>query len=148
MKFQLPRNIYQRNFDRLVKVGIINAKGELQFKEALKLKSHGYMDLNFDEIETDGQGQVIAMAHNYIQEGDVMADPDMTIRIIPEMLSIEALTFQMSNPPIYQDVYPEKNTVNMRLKKEPNSFLEQWLTNIISQRFKHEPEKAVCEAAV
>ena len=141
-------DIYRRNFDRLVKIGIINDKGELQFEEALKLKSSGFMDLNLDYLEKDEQGQVIAMAHNYIQNGDVMADPDMQIRIIPEMHSIEALTFQMDNPPIFQQVYPEKNTVNVRLKKELNSFLEMWLTNIISQRFKHEPEKAVCGAAV
>jgi len=141
-------DIYRRNFNRLVKIGIINDKGELQFEEALKLKSSGFMDLNLDYLEKDEQGQVIAMAHNYIQNGDVMADPDMQIRIIPEMHSIEALTFQMDNPPIFQQVYPEKNTVNVRLKKELNSFLEMWLTNIISQRFKHEPEKAVCEAAV
>lgn len=141
-------DIYRRNFDRLVKIGIINDKGDLQFEEALKLKRSGFMDLNLDELDKNEQGQVIAMAHNYIQNGDVMADPDMTIRIIPEMHSIEALTFQTSIPPTYQEVYPEKNTVNMRLKKELNTFLELWLTNIINQRFKHEPEKAVCEAAV
>jgi len=138
-------DIYRRNFDRLVKVGIINAKGELQFKEALKLKSHGYMDLNFDEIEKDEQGQVIAMAHNYIQNGDVMADPDMQIRIIPEMHSIEAMTFQMSNPAIYQEVYPNSNHVNPKLKKELNSFLEMWLRNLIDQGFKLDQQTAVCE---
>lgn len=145
MKFQLPKDVYQRNFDRLVKIGIINDKGELQFKDAVKLQRHCFMDLNFDELEKDEQGQVIAMAHNYIQEGDVMADPDMQIRIIPEMHSIEALTYQTSIPPKYQEVYPEKNKVNIRLKQELNSFLEMWLKNIISQGFKLEPQTAVCE---
>ena len=138
-------DVYQRNFNRLVKLGIINQKGELQFKEAVKIQSSGFMDLNLDYLEEDKKGQVIAMAHNYIENGDVMADPDMQIRIIPEMHSIEALTFQTDNPPIYQMVYPEKNTVNMRLKKELNSFLEMWLTNIINQGFKLERQMAVCE---
>jgi len=110
-------DIYRRNFNRLVKIGIINEKGELQFKDDLKLKRSGFMDLNFDELEKDEQGQVIAMAHNYIQNGDVMADPDMQIRIIPEMASIEALTFQTSNPPTYQEVYPDKTHVRPAVKK-------------------------------
>lgn len=131
-------DVYRRNFNRLVKIGIIDEKGVIQFTEALKLKRSGFMDLNFDYLEKDNQGQIIAMAHNYIQNGDVMADPDMQIRIIPEMQSIEALTFQTDNPPIYQEVYPEKNTVNTRLKKELNTFLETWLKNIIDQGFKFE----------
>ncbi len=138
-------DIYRRNFDRLVKIGIIDEKGNIQFKEALKLKSHGFMDLNFDYIEKNEQGEVIAMAHNYIQNGDVMADPDMQVRIIPEMHSIEALTFQMDNPPVFQQVYPEKNTVNMRLKKELNTFLETWLKNLIDQGFRLDQQKAACE---
>ncbi len=39
---------------------------------------------------------VFAMAHNFKQNGDIMADPDMQIRIIPEMHSIEALTYQLT----------------------------------------------------
>ena len=138
-------DIYRRNFNRLVKIGIINEKGELQFKDDLKLKRSGFMDLNFDELEKDEQGQVIAMAHNYIQNGDVMADPDMQIRIIPEMASIEALTFQTSNPPTYQEVYPDKTHVRPAVKKELNAFLEMWLKNLIDQGFKLEQQKAVCE---
>uniref|UniRef100_A0A6M3IFT3 DUF6908 domain-containing protein n=1 Tax=viral metagenome TaxID=1070528 RepID=A0A6M3IFT3_9ZZZZ len=138
-------DIYQRNFNRLVKLGIINEKGELQFKEALKIQKKHYMDLNFDYLEKDEQGDVIAMAHNYIQNGDVMADPDMQIRIIPEMHSIEAMTFQTSNPPIYQQVYPDPKHVNPKVKKELNSFLEMWLKNLIDQGFKLDQQQAVCE---
>lgn len=135
---KLPKNVYERNFDRLVKLGIINEKGELQFKEALKLKSGAYMDLNLDYLIKDEQGDVIAMAHNYIQNGDVMADPDMKIRIIPEMHSIEALTYQQDGLGIYQEVYPEPGKVNPKAKIELNAFLETWLKNLIAQGFKHE----------
>lgn len=138
-------DIYQRNFNRLVKLGIINAKGELQFKEAVKIKRGGLMDLNLDYLEEDEQGHVIAMAHNYVQHGDVMADPDMQIRIIPEMLSIEALTFQQDNMGTFQEVYPKPNFVNHKAKKELNTFLEMWLKNLIDQGFKLEHNKAVCE---
>lgn len=134
-------NVYERNFNRLVKLGIINAKGELQFKEALKIQRKGFMDLNLDYLEKDEQGYVIAMAHNYEQNGDIMADPDMQIRIIPEMHSIEALTFQQDNMGIFQEVYPEPNLVNPKAKKELNAFLETWLKNLIEQGFKHDKDK-------
>lgn len=132
---KLPKNVYERNFNRLVKLGIINEKGELQFKDSLKLKSGAYMDLNLDYLEKDEQGIIIAMAHNYEQNGDIMADPDMQVRIIPEMHSIEALTFQQDGMGIYQEVYPDPNHVNPKAKKELNAFLETWLKNLIAQGF-------------
>lgn len=133
---KLPKNVYERNFDRLVKLGIINEKGELQFKDALKLKSGAYMDLNLDYLGKDEQGIIIAMAHNFEQNGDIMADPDMQVRIIPEMHSIEALTYQLDSMGIYQEVYPDANHVNPKVKKELNAFLETWLKNLIAQGFK------------
>ena len=129
-------DVYQRNFDKLVKLGIINDKGELQFKDAVKIQSQGFMDLNLDDLGKDEHGHVIAMAHNYIQEGDVMADPDMQVRIIPEMHSIEALTYQQDGMGIYQEVYPDSQHVKIKAKKELNAFLETWLKNLIIQGFK------------
>lgn len=137
-------NVYERNFNRLVKLGIINPKGELQFKDALKLKKGAYMDLNLDYLQKDEKGTVIAMAHNRIQNGDVMADPDMQIRIIPEMHSVEALTYQLDSMGTYQEVYPEPGKVNPRAKKELNAFLETWLKNLIDQGFKLIPEAISC----
>ena len=100
----------------------------------------GLMVLNYDFLGKDKDGNYrIALAHNYVQNGDVMADPDMQVRIIPEMEAAEALTFQQSNPNVYQEVYEEKDgkqLVNLNLKKQLNSFLNQWLTNLIQQGHK------------
>jgi uncharacterized protein YqiB (DUF1249 family) len=133
----MKNTVYERNFNRLIKLGIINADGKLQFKEALKLKSKGYMDLSLDELEKEPDGNyTIALAHNFEQNGDIMADPDMQIRVISIMHSIEALTYQLDSMGIYQVVYPKPNLVNPRLKKELNRFLEKWLINLIEQGFK------------
>jgi len=129
----LRNDVYIRNWKRLIKLGIINDKGELQFNEAVSLKSKPFMDLNLDDLGD----HVFAMAHNFKQNGDIMADPDMQIRIIPEMHSIEALTYQLDSMGIFQRVYNEDFTkVNPRLKKELNSFLEKWLINLKAQKFK------------
>lgn len=97
----------------------------------MELKSKGFMDLNVDRLNEDR----IAMAHNYIQNGDVMADPDMEVRIDVKRKVASALTFQQDSLGIYQVVYPEPGKVNLRLKKELNLFLNQWLNNLEKQGF-------------
>ncbi len=136
MEFKGRNDVYIRNFKRLIELGIINDKGELQFIDAISLESKPYMNLNLDDLGNDKIGHVFAMAHNYTQHGDVMAEPDMTIRIIPEMQSVEALTYQLDSMGIYQQVYPDEKHVIPKLKKDLNLFLEMWLKNLIEQRFK------------
>ncbi len=72
------------------------------------------MPLNVDKLTSD----TIALAHNGKQNGDVMADPDMEVRIYP------------------QEVYPEPGKYYPKLKKELNEFLNNWLKTMIEiQRY-------------
>lgn len=93
------------------------------------------MDLNFDYLGKDERGlHTIALSHNYEQNGDLVPDPDMQIRINTQMKTAEAVTFQ--NVYVYQEVYEEidgKMYVREKLKKELNLFLSQWLSNAIAQ---------------
>ena len=133
----INNNVYTRNYGRLIRLGIINDKGELQFKDAVSLERKPFMNLNLDYLQTEKDGNIVfAMAHNFKQNGDIMADPDMQVRIIPVMHFIEALTYQLDSMGIYQVVYPKENMVNPRAKKELNAFLEKWLKNLIDQGFK------------
>ncbi|KKN48869.1 hypothetical protein LCGC14_0648420 [marine sediment metagenome] len=71
--------IYQQIYKELVK--IINLD-ELIKKQYLKFTSNGFMDLHCDFVRKDEKGSVIiTLSHNYIQNGDVIPDPDMQIRI-------------------------------------------------------------------
>ncbi len=140
----LRNDVYIRNWKRLIELGIINDKGELQFTEAVSLESKPYMNLNLDDLGKDIKGYpMFAMAHNFKQHGDIMADPDMMIRIIPKMQSVEALTYQLDSMGIYQQVYPDEKHVIPKLKKELNSFLEKWLINIKAQKFKMPNKEAL-----
>ena len=124
-------------FEKLVKLGIIHPDGSLKFNEYLKLKSGSFMDLNIDHLshKDDDQSIVISLAHSYIQEGDVMADPDMEIRIIPSLKMVEALTFQQDSTGTYQQVYRDNGRFNPQLKNDLNDFLNYWLKNLIQQGF-------------
>ena len=133
----MKKTIYETNYERLNKIlgGLLDT---MDF-EYLKLKSKGFMDLHIDKLSDD----MIAIAHNYRQNGDTIPDPDMQLRIsrYNGRSFLEALTFQ--NSLVYQEVYPEPGMVNPRLKKELNSFLRQWLINLKNQGFKHEAQVAV-----
>ena len=133
----MKKRIYETMYNKLVKLGIINQDGSLKFDEYIKLKSGIFMDLNIDHLshKDDDRSIVISLAHNYIQEGDVMADPDMEIRIIPSMKMVEALTFQQDSTGTYHQVYLEDGRFYPSLKKELNNFLNSWLKNLIEQGF-------------
>jgi len=100
--------------------------------EYMKFKCDGLMDLNVDNLLYNK----IALAHNGIQNGDVMADPDVEVLVNPEKREAEALTFQNDYLGIYQVVYPEEGKCNKKLKKELNIFLDDWLSNIIDSEYK------------
>jgi hypothetical protein len=98
-------------------------------------KSEGFMDLHFDYAGKDEKGNpIIALSHYFEQNGDMVPDPDMEIRIVLEAKMAEALSFQ--NQFIYQRVYEQsdgRTHVHPKLKRDLNEFLDSWLTNIIDQ---------------
>ena len=98
------------------------------------LKARGFMDLSIEVLRPG----VIAMAHNYIQNGDVMADPDMEIQINYLNKSVQAKTFQQDGLGVYQSAW---NDPNPSLELELNSFLYIWLGNIQDQGFKADPSQ-------
>ena len=134
----MRNNIHQIIFNKLEKLGVISLSDVDSAKSVID-PGGGMMDLNYDNLGTrklDLGNYVsydIALAHNYIQNGDVMADPDMEIRIYPEIKYAEALTYQQDGLGIFQQVYPEPGKVYPKLKKELNQFLNQWLRNCIDQ---------------
>jgi len=103
----------------------------------LKLKSSGYMDLSVEILEKTSDYIRISLTHYGEQNGDLMADPDMEIKIYKENQTAEALSFQNDYMGVYQIVYPEAGKVYPKLKKELNIFLNQWLTNLFTQGFKN-----------
>lgn len=131
---RIPSNVYERNYDKISKIIDID---ELKNTGFLKLKSKGFMDLDFDYLYKDDQGRhIIAMSHYYKHpSGDMIADPDMELRIDEDMGTIEALTYQDAQR--YNETYSRDGKyVNSKVKKSLNSFLTTWLTNLKKQGFK------------
>lgn len=136
-KIQPYSSIYSK-LQRIIP-GLIESlkEGKLEHGKS-KLNSAGMMDLNLDYLQQDKNGNyIIALSHYYEQNGDMIADPDMQIRILPEMEAAEAMTYQDSFG--FQQVYHTKEGkeyVDLKKKKDLNVFLNQWLTNLIKQGHK------------
>ncbi len=132
----MGKTIYQKNFEKLdLLLGGIEAfmKSEEHY---MKLKAAGFMDLSIDVL---GNSR-IAIAHNFVQNGDLMADPDMEIRVELNNRTAEALTFQNDSLGVYQEVYPSPGKVYPALKRDLNQFLGFWLDNLKLQGFSKKEE--------
>lgn len=114
--------------------GIERLIGDIQSFKDTVLKSPGFMDLHIERLSKD----TIALTHYYQQNGDLIPDPDMEIRIYHKTKMAEALSYQDSFG--FRRVYPEDNKIDIKAKKELNQFLLTWLRNLRLQGFKTERE--------
>ena len=126
------RTDYHIIYDRLQPI-----LAALEGKDDVIMISKGFMDLNVDRLYSEKDGFRIALAHYYKQNGDMVPDPDMEIRVYPDRKMAEALTFQ--NALFYQEVYFTNDSgqamVRPKLKKQLNDFLKMWLRNLKQQGF-------------
>ncbi len=128
-------------------LAIIEKRGGIEKLKAdgawkIKTDSKSIMPLNIDYIGKGPNGHdAIAVAHNYLQNGDVMADPDMQMEIADFLRGPELYpyTFQQ-DPGIYQEIYTLDETgkvkgVRVKLQKELRSFVRTWGANLRKQGF-------------
>lgn len=122
-------NIYSRNYKKLLKL----IPTLLDIKTSAKLTAPGFMNLNVDILNRHHKKIVVALSHYYKHpSGDMIADPDITMAVYTEAESVDVLTYQDCFG--FRTVYsPDGMAFSPSTKKELNSFLGQWLTNLAEQ---------------
>jgi len=122
-------NIFEKNYQKLIQL----IPSILTMTEATQLISDGFMPLNVDILSRHHKKIVIALSHYYKHpSGDMIADPDMELVIYVEVKMVEVMTYQDCFG--FRRVYSEDmSAVSPSIKKELNSFLGQWLTNLRNQ---------------
>jgi hypothetical protein len=112
----------------------------LTIEEAGRSKVTGLMDLGFDVLHRSPERLLIALHHYYRHpSGDMIADPDMEIIVIPKLEQAMAMT--------YQDCFGFQAVehgalIDRRCQRDLNNFLSQWLSNLIEQGHCIIPEPA------
>lgn len=135
----MRKTIYETNYNRLVKLGVISKDGAIP-NQCRRSQVAGLMDWvverlpHLDGASGNDEGIAVALAHYFEQNGDPCKGPEMVVLIYPSQRMAEAFTFEMSIPPIYQQVFPEPGKLYPRLRTELNEFLRQWLNNLIAQQ--------------
>lgn len=104
-----------------------------------KFKSSGFMDLSMEKLYyADVYGfPVYSITHYGEQNGDLMADPDMTFSVSDDGRIIPC-SFRNDYMGVYQEVFREINGKMMysqSLLKELDDFLWHWLKNLQEQGF-------------
>lgn len=127
-----PQTVHHKNYNRMKRLGFFNVN------EYVKLEQKGYLPLTIEQLG----GSRMAMNHHFIQNGDVMMDPDMTLEVNHILGTIEVLDCTQHPVGMFTQVYRfdengKKTHVNVRAKKELNSFLFTWLRNIENQGFRY-----------
>jgi hypothetical protein len=75
-----------------------------------------------------------AIAHNRTVDGMMVPDPDMEIRVDHSRKTAEPLIFQDAAGK--KVVYPEPGKVNLSVKNELLTYLDHWLSQMISDGYR------------
>lgn len=106
-----------------------------------KFHSPGFMDLSMEYLGyADRHGfPVYAMAHYGEQNGDLMADPDMTFSVDRDAGRVEALTWQNDYLGRYDEVYRRRDDgallYSPSIRTSLDDFLWRWAKNLQDQGF-------------
>jgi uncharacterized protein YqiB (DUF1249 family) len=131
----MGNTIFERNYRKMEKLGLIALADRIGPDKSARIKSGGFMDLCVNYLY-DNLGQIVSLTHYYEQNGDLVPDPDMVVRIDRDMSIVEVLTYQDSLT--FRRVYPKSGFVDLAARKELNAFLGQWLKNLDMQGFNGE----------
>ena len=103
-----------------------------------RFESDGYMPLVLEKLYIDGGATVYSLTHYGEQNGDMMADPDMELKVDFDAGTVEPLTYQNDYMGVFQQVYINRDgqrLYNPRLRTDLDDFLWRWLRNIEAQGF-------------
>ena len=121
---------------------IIDAIGglkTLQDRGSVRIESPGFMPLSLDYLGIGPRGlPMIAVAHNFVQNGDVMADPDMQFEIDPNGGYHPVNCTQSPTGSYHEAVYigPDgKVYVRPGVVRDLKAFARMWDRNIGAQGF-------------
>lgn len=125
--------ISQRIFDKLI--AGLHADGN-----ARKIDTSSFMPIHVDRVHTTAAGTVYAVAHYFRQNGDSMADPDMTFLLASTDGRAYPITFRQDggcpvnhNAVVWSD-HGTITAVRPRMQREITTFANQWMKNIRAQQ--------------
>jgi hypothetical protein len=105
----------------------------------LRIEVEGFMPLSIEVIGTGPRGgTALSIMHWFIQNGDVMRDPDLIVEILPQVKQWLSVSYRQDSLGLYQEaVYAEGDgvVVRSRLVDDLVQFMRLWDRNLREQGF-------------
>ena len=120
----MDHSIERRNYEMFEKIANPLLTNSVYY---MKYGTPNYMDLNIEIIGDDR----LAMAHNYVLNGDVMADPDIEFTVDKKNRMLYPQTYQQDSLQYFERVDGDSARA-----RELNHFMHEWLTNVVDQKYK------------
>ena len=125
---------------------------KLKGRDHIKLESEGFMPLTIDRLESDistpyGNGALYSVAHYFLQNGDIMSDPQMVFVVVDnrkdekdfDMIGIYPQMYQQDSLGLYEESVQMEDgkvaTYNKYWQPAHCKFASQWFRNIKQQGF-------------
>ena len=106
-------------------------------QEVMRVEAAGFMPLHIERIGVGPRGGVlVSVAHYYVQNGDLMADPDLTVEVVDGEWS--PVAYRQDGLGVYQEaVYLDGDRVTVRpgLVNDLKQFMQAWDRNLRDQGF-------------
>lgn len=102
-----------------------------RWPSAWKLEKEPYQTLHVDVLKRGSDFVTIALAHYFEQNGDLVADPDMEVRL--NLTTRTAVPMSFQNSLVYTRVEGADGKPNPKALASLTSFLASWLQNIAEQ---------------
>jgi uncharacterized protein YqiB (DUF1249 family) len=124
-------NRYERNYRRIVELvpDVVTAPVETLWR----LSSGPFMDLVVEVIGRSDTKVLVSMSHSFVQNGDLMMDPEMEVELSLRSRTANAHSFLQSSTGYRCLSYPRPGFVDPRALRENNAFLDSWLGNLKAQ---------------
>ena len=125
--------IIQKLYESMYSEPYMIEKGYAKIKN-----SEGYMPVVVELVgDIKGYGKVISIAHYGEQNGDLMADPEMTFTIVDG--KYYPISFKNDYVGLYQEVFGynedgEPEAIDKKLQSNLTDFANQWMKNIKEQQ--------------
>jgi len=116
-------------------------------EDHVKIESKSFMPLTLEFLHTvqteTGSGKLYSLSHTYVQNGDLMRDPEMCFIVVPQPNGIDTLIYpqmyQQDSLGLYEEsVHLNGSTVTGFIpiwQASHCAFANMWLKNILAQGF-------------
>ncbi|UJG41300.1 MAG: DUF1249 domain-containing protein [Candidatus Heimdallarchaeum aukensis] len=121
--------IFHKNYDLLMKL-IPNVE---EIEEKLILYSGNLMELHISILSRDESEMILSMGHYFLQNDDLVPDPEVVIRIDSLKKIAEVLSYK--DQYLFSVVYPSKSMVDTESRDSLNSFLNLWLKRMLTEKY-------------